>query len=42
MNWRSRKSNSAPVAEVPEAMADPIGRNPESVLTLRSSFKSYC
>jgi RNA polymerase sigma-70 factor (ECF subfamily) len=32
MNWRRRKSNSARVAEPPESMADPLGRNPESAL----------
>jgi RNA polymerase sigma-70 factor (ECF subfamily) len=31
-NWRRRKSNTARAREVPEAMADPIGRNPESAL----------
>jgi RNA polymerase sigma-70 factor (ECF subfamily) len=32
MNWRRRRSNSAQVAEVPDAIADPLGRNPESAL----------
>src|SRR5580658_8701382 len=35
MNWRRRKSNSARTMEVPEAMADPVGRSPESAVIER-------
>ncbi len=31
-NWRRRKSNSARAEEVTDAMADPLGHNPESAL----------